>query len=818
MGTMLRNNLKIAFRTLSRHKFFSMIKVLSLAVGLSASFVIGLMVYYDLSFDKFHPDRELIYRVTTEFTTPEGKFYNPGVTVPLATTLEEGVSGLDAVAPVILTYPLNVRNTTTDQLFKNPQLVVYSDNKYFDVFKYDWLFGSQENILKGPNELVLTENRAKMYFPKVPVGEIVGKTLIYNDSIALTVTGIVANFKKRTDIIFEEFISIESANNLETSNVLSNPEWGNTSSASQLFLKLTDKSNSKTVQSELDKIVAQHQNPETVAFGQKRRFHMQPLNDLHFNPNYYTFDFNESRASKSVLISLGCIALFLLLLGCINFINLNTAQATQRSKEIGIRKTLGSSKKQLVAQFLGETFFLTFIAGLLSLALAFWLLRLFSDFIPSGLKFEIFSEPLVIALIFVLLILVTFLSGFYPALILSNFKVTSVLKGHFLFKGDRAPLRKYLTVFQFVIAQIFIIGTLLVGKQLNFLMSKDMGIRVEALANIRTPWQHQSLIKRVRLADEIGTLPGVSQVSLSSHAPASFSSNSSHVTYYDGEKEVRTELKFLYGDKNYLNLYDIELLAGRKHLNDTIREFVINETYRKLLGFENPLDAIGKTIKVSDESYPIVGVMEDFNQRSLKTAIEPMAFAGDWYRKERSRFNIIHFSLEATKPENWPHTISQIEKAWNGVYPDSDIEVNFMDDVVRRFYEQERRTSVLMKWATGLAVVISCLGLLGLVVYTTERRTKEIGVRKVLGASMAQLNILLCKEFLMLVAIAFVIAAPIAWYGTNYWLEGFAYKTEMSWWIFVISGAAMLLVSLLIMSIRTIAKAKTNPVKSLRTE
>jgi len=686
------------------------------------------------------------------------------------------------------------------------------------ILKYLVINGFRVQLLENPNELVLTESRARKYFPDESIAGIVGKTLIYNDSVPLKVTGVVADFKQRTDIIFEEFISLKTTGNLDTADMLRNPQWGSTSSASQLFLRLADKTGVSVVQSELDKIVKEHEDPESLAFGQERRFHMQALSDMHFNPDYYTFDFSSSRASKSVLISLGCIAIFLLLLGCINFVNLNTAQATQRAKEIGIRKTLGSSKKQLVFQFLGEAFVLTSIAGILSLVLSFWLLQIFSDFIPSGLSFEIFSEPIVMGLIFILLLAVTFLSGFYPALVLSHFRPVSVLKNQVLFKGDKSALRKYLTVFQFAIAQVFIIGTLLVGKQLNFLMAQDMGIKTEALASFQTPWQHQSIDKRVRLLEGIESIPGVEAVSLSSYPPASFSSNSSHVTYFDEEKEINTELKFLYGDKNYLSLYDIEILAGRKHLNDTIREFVINETYLNLLGFQTPQDAIGQTIKMSDESYPIVGVMEDFNQRSLKTAIEPMAFAGDWYRKERSRFNIIHFALEAKNSQNWTPTITQIGKLWSAVYPDSDIDVKFMDDTVKRFYEQERRTSVLLNWATGLSILISCLGLLGLVVYTTERRTKEIGIRKVLGASLAQLNFLLCKEFLLLVGIAFLIAIPVAWYGLKYWLQEFAYRTEMSWWIFFLSGIAMLIIAFIIMSIRTISKANANPVKSLRTE
>ena len=817
---MIKNYFKITIRSIWKHKLFSAIKIGSLAIGLSASFVIGLMVYYDYTFDKFHKDGERIYRVTTKFSTPDGDFYNPGVTVPLANTLQEDVPGLDAVAHIYATYPTNVRNEGSDRTFKQPDYVIYADQEFFHVFDYIWLAGSKDGVLMAPNELVLSERRAKKYFPDTPVAQTVGETLIYNDSIPLKVAGVVANFKNRTDIIFEEFISLKTAKVMDDTNVFNDPQWNNTSSNSQLFLKMAKNRNPKNLQESLDQIGEVHQDKDAMAYGEQRKFHLQPLSDLHFNPNYYTFDFDSpSSASKSALLSLSCIALFLLLLGCVNFINLNTAQATQRSKEIGVRKTLGSSKKQLVFQFLGETFILTLLAGLLSLLLATWLLDIFSDFIPKGLGLEIFSESPIIALMAIILILATLLSGFYPALVLSRYQPINVLKNNVLGTPHTASLRKYLTVFQFIIAQVFIIGALFVGKQLNYLMTKDMGIKTEALASFHIPWQYNNYFdKKVRLLNEIEAIPAVEKTSLSSHPPTSNSSNSSKVSFFKEGNEIHTELRFLHGDQDYLDLYNIELIAGRKPLNDTIKELVINETYLKILGFNNPGDILGQVLKVGKNSYPIVGVMNDFHQESLKASIEPIAFRGDWYRSNRSRFNLIHFALDPKKPETWANAIAEIEKAWQKIYPDADIEVNFMDDMIRNFYEQERRTAVLLKWATGLSILISCLGLLGLVFYTTERRTKEIGVRKVLGASVSQLTLLLCKEFMKLVGIAFMAAIPIAWYMLRIWLEEFAYKTEISWWVFLLSGLAMLMIAFVVMGARTVNAASRNPTHSLRTE
>ena len=456
-------------------------------------------------------------------------------------------------------------------------------------------------------------------------------------------------------------------------------------------------------------------------------------------------------------------------------------------------------------------------AALLSVFLAGWLFRIFSDFIPEGVDFALLNHPVVLAVIVLLVLGVTLLSGFYPALILSKYKPVSVLKNQVVSGNDRSALRKYLTVFQFVIAQVFIVATLIVGKQLNFLMSKDMGFRTETNAYVRA-WQNDDLDKRMAFAEAIRKIPEVSLVSLANDPPASNNTKSMTVTFVDNQKELHTELQQLYGDLNYLRLYGIDLMAGRDRLNDTIQEFVINETYSKILGFQNPIDAVGQSLKIDDERVSIVGVMEDFHQRSLRSNIQPMALVGDSNREFYAQFNTIHFSLNKKAFESMTEIVAKIARAWKVVYPEDEFELNFMDDTVKQFYEQERKTSVLLSWATGLAILISCLGLLGLVIHTTERRTKEIGIRKVLGASLTQLQVLLCKEFLILVGIAFAIAAPIAWWGMDNWLQDFAYKTDLSWWVFVLSGVAMLLIALIVVSIRTIAAANRDPVKSLRTE
>ena len=815
---MIKNYFKIAWRNLMKHKVFSLINVIGLTIGLSASFVIGLMIYYDATFDTFHNDSDRIYRVVTDFRGPEEKDYNPGVTLALEDAIKDN-SNLEVVSGFYIERPSKVENKELESEFKWPDLVIYADANYFKIFDYKFLAGDDANVLSNPNNVILTEKRAADYFPNTAPNDIIGKTLVYNDSLNITVTGIVENFKERTDFVFEEFISHSTLMQTRLRDQFLNKQWDNTNSNSQLFVKLKASSGLTVVQNRLADLAKEHQDEEAKKYGYEQLFTLQPLADIHFNEDYGIYDWSKGQASKSLLTNLGLVALFLLVLGCINFINLNTAQASQRAKEIGIRKTLGSSRKQLIGQFMGETFLLVLVSALLSLALSKWLINVFSDFVPEGLSFELFKTPLIMVGIIVLLLIVTFLSGFYPALVLSKFNTVSVLKNHLAIGDKKVKLRKFLTVFQFAIAQVFIIATLLVGKQINYLLNKDMGFKTDAIVSIRSPRSESELSKKELYAEKLRAISQIKEVSIGGAAPASFSTNSTEINYMDGEKEVKSELQFIFGDANYSKLFELEILAGRSIRNDTIKELVINETCRKRLGFKNPEDAIGKTIALNEENVPIIGVMADFHQRSLKSDIKPMAYRGDWNRAWWSQFQEVHIAFQNKSSEGLKGTLLEIKNAYTSVYSEvDDYEVKFMDESIQKFYNRESKISKLLNWATGLSILISCLGLLGLVIYTTNRRVKEIGVRKVLGASLMQINTLLCKEFLILVAIAFIVAAPIAYYGINNWLQDFSYKTSISFWVFLVSGFAMIFFALLVISVKTLQAANANPVNSLRSE
>jgi len=778
--------------------------------------VIGLMVYYDFTFDKFHKDDKRIYRIVTRRESPSRIFHIAGTSTAFPDVLREKISTVEQLTYFNIWNPEKVSQWGSNRVFENPEFVVFTDTTYFNLFKYQWLAGSSSSALTSPAQVVLSQKRAKRYFPESKPKDVIGKVLVYNDSVQATVTGVVANFENRTDLKFEEFVSLPTASKTGQVQQLQSKTWDQLSSSDQVFIKLKENTDDKVVEQQLNDLYNASTSPN--ALWEVIYIKLQALSDIHFNPDYSIFPFSDKTASKPVLKSLILIAIFLLLLGCFNFINLKTAQASQRSKEIGVRKTLGGSRRQLIAQFLVETFLLTLCAAILSTFFSMWLFDIFKDFFPKGFSVEIFLSPVFIAASILFVILMVFASGVYPGFVLSRFKPVTVLKGGEVRLESKGSLRKAITVFQFSIAQIFVISTLLVIKQINFLMSEDMGFEKEAIAYVTTPDDEYTLGKKQVLYNKLSAIPEIENLSIGGMPPASTSSMGTTANFKDKEVELDIGVELLYGGTNYLDFYGIELLAGRTILNDTIAEYVINEELMHALGFNNPMDVLGKSFSKPDQMIPIVGVMRNFNQHSLEVGIKPMIFTGDPLRNYYSQFRNIHFKLPKDKTGNGIAVLDKVSKAYQEIYPNDEVAIRFVDEDIAKFYDQEKRISKLLNWATGLTVLISCLGLLGLVIHTTSRRTKEIGIRKVLGASILQINALLCTDFLKLVIVAYVIALPIAWWGLHQWLEDYAYKTEMSWWVFALSGLGMMLLAVLIMSFKTLKAAIANPVKALRTE
>jgi putative ABC transport system permease protein len=804
---MANHHLKTAFRGLFKNKAFTIINILGLSIGTSAALVIYLIVQYDLSFDHFEPGGDRVYRVVSK----GDNWSNEGVPAPLHTALYE-LPGIEKEAAFFQYNGEEAKigipqgNNEAPKIFKKQQQIVFADGAYFDLFPHQWLAGSMGTSLKSPYQVVLSERRARLYFPGIPVSLMIGKTVLLNDTVATVVSGIVKDLKENTDFNNEVFIALSTIPGSNLKNDYQWTEWGNTNSFSQVMVRLVPGISPQKMERQIADVFKKHKGQDN-----KSTHLLQPLNDIHFNQDL------NGPVSKSTLWDLSLLAIFILLLGAINFINLSTAQASTRAKEIGMRKILGSSKGRLIARFMNETLLLTAVAALFSILIAPFLLKLFSDFIPKELDQRTVWQPHVLVFLVILIGVVGFLSGFYPALVITRFNPLSVTKNQPVSQNGHTRgvwLRKALTVSQFVVAQVFIIGTLVVGSQIHFSLRKDMGFRKDAIVNFYVPFDFSHPNdKKFVLLNKLRTIPEIEGVSLGNQSPAFNGWMTTEVSFKDGKKDITLSPDSRSGDTGFISLYHIKILAGRNVLpTDSATELLVNETLARQLGFKHPADAVGQNLGYDGKQLPIAGVMSDFHLTSMRTAIHPLIFYSD-----RRYGYVMHVALRPSV-DTWKTAIAKVQTAWKEVYPEQDFDYTFLDKTIESFYDQDKKLSGLLTWSAGIAVFISCLGLLGLVIFTANQRTKEIGIRKVLGATVAQIISLLSKDFIQLVGMAFLIAIPIAWWTAHQWLQNFAYHTTVQWWIFVVSGLFMLVIALIILCVRAGKAALANPTQSLRAE
>jgi putative ABC transport system permease protein len=814
---MLRSHLVISLRNIWRNKFFSFIHIFGLSIGISASLVIFLIVKYEFSFDKFEPDGDRIYRVVMDMKFNGMQAFSAAVPAPLPNAIRNEVTGVDVTVPVMqfqgdATANVSAILANRSVLFKKQEDIVFTVNDYFNLVPFEWAAGSPSSALTKPFSVVLTESRAKQYFPGIAPIDLPGRRLVYND-IETEITGVVKDLNEITDLTSKEFISYSTIFETNLRENFMMDVWNDHMAYSKTWLKLSASNDKAGVGKQLNALLRKYNPDANKDKANTEAFALQPLSTVHFNGNYA--DFGTRIADKPTLYALLALAAFLLLLGCINFVNLSTAQASHRAKEIGIRKTIGSSREQLMTQFLLETLLLTFLSTVVSISIAPGLLQLFAGFIPAGIEFDIIRQPSLLIIPAALLFVVGLIAGFYPAIVLSKFRPAAVLKNQ-AFAGSptrNAGLRKILTVSQFAIAQFFLIGALMIGKQIHYSLNQDLGYRKDAIINFQIP--RDTVASHVdRLVNEINAVPGVQMVSTGFFSPAAEGAAFMSITYNNGKEALSPNVQVRWGDPNYIDLYNIHLVAGRNiGSGKDVNEALINETYAKELGFESPVDALQKElIDRRSTRITIVGVMRDFHEGSFHRRIGNMLFVS-------SRSNdFFHVALDPTRMSEWQQSIAGIDKAYHDIYPEEEFNYTFFDETIASFYKREQQTAQLLNWATGLSIVISLLGLLGLVIYVSEARTKEIGIRKILGATVSNLVFILSKEFVMLILIAFAIAAPFAWYAISKWLESFQYRTPISTWVFAISGIALLVVAVVTLSVQTIRTATSNPVKSLRNE
>jgi putative ABC transport system permease protein len=813
---MFKNFILGGSRNLWRNRLFSLINISGLAIGISASLVIFLIVNYQYSFDRFEKERDRIYRVVSTMHFPGQEFRLPGVPLPMSGAVQREVSGVEISAPVILffsdpTVGVGLPDNLTPVQFKKEPDVIFTNDSYFKLISYNWLAGNP-GCLQKPFSVVLTESRAKKYFPEIPPSSLIGHTLTYDDSILVTINGVVQDLNEITEFRFKEFLSLNTIPSSSLKKSYNWDSWSNINSSSQLFVKLIKGASAEQVLSQIQSVRSKYYKDNFL----KTTHSLQPLNEIHFDSELGNFD--DTQANKSTLLGLLVVAAFLLLLGCINFINLTTAQGTQRAKEIGIRKTLGSSKKQLIFQFLSETFLLTFIATGISIVMVPLLLKAFSSYIPAGVSFNEILQPGVLLFIIIIIMIVGLLSGFYPALTVTRLNPVAVLKNQIQSSPNtrKAVMRKTLTIVQFIIAQFFIFAILVVSKQIHYLLNKELGFKKEAIVTIDLPSADKDTDKKLVLRQKISGIPEVDQVVLASFPPASNAMSFGTMSIDYGKKKLESSVEFKYADSDYFALYKMKLLAGRfPRSTDSTMEYLINNTYAQVIGFKSPSEAIGKYLERGNSKIEIVGVLADFHSHSLHSEIKPLVFSS-----ALNEYSTLHIGLKPKieGSQNWKSAISKMEKLWKEEYPEDEFSYQFLDESIAKFYKSEQDVSILLSWATGLTIFISCLGLLGLAVYTTNLKTKEIGIRKVLGASVNQIVFLLSRDFVQLILFAFVISAPFCWWAMNKWLEEFAFRTTLDWWVFAVGGLLMVSFALLVLSIRTIRSASANPIQSLRTE
>lgn len=802
---MFKNYFKIAWRNLLRNKLRTSIHVLGLSLGISICFLIFNLVLHAYSFDKFHPDLERIYRVTSVTEWGEETYPNSGTPGPLGEVIQDEIAGIEEKARLYTLSQTMVANPSEDKVYGRTNGVTFSDLGFFRIFPRKWLAGNPETALVEPNTAVISESSLKKYFPGSDPASVLGKELVWvdSDSIIARITGVVEDFTEKSDFIFTDFISFSTIDSEEEKEWYGINSWGNVNSGSQLFVKVGENNNADQLNEALESIVAKNYDPDEEG---KMVFLVEPLTELHFTQNY-----TDTTVSKVFLQGLISIGLIILVLATLNFINLETAQAIGRAKEVGIRKTLGGRRFQLIFQFLTETYLIVVLATGLGLALVEIMKSVFSEYLPQGFsidhliwqnRFFYVGFP----------VLITLFSGIYPSMILSGYQPHRALKGETSASRGFSVgvfLRKNLTVLQFSASIAFIILVLVLNQQIRFVSSQPLGFEKEEVMYSTLPFL-SSPDKMAQLQDRLNQKSNVKGTSLSGSLVSSTSiwTSDAYVPIDTTEKQIYVQVMNV--DSAFVAVNGIPLLAGTSGSNKA-DEIVVNQNFLKEAGIATPEEAIGLTIRYNESQKKIVGVMGNFHSRTLREEIRPLLFTVN-----SQFFQTITVKLE--KGQNLAMAKKELEDSYKEIYPYEAAEFKFLDSQVEQFYEEDMKIRNVLGGACILAILISAMGLFGLSSYTIAQRTKEISIRKVLGASILQILSLISREYVLLILVSFALAVYPAYYFLNDWLSGFTYKIAMPFSLFGVSGLGVMLLCLLIVGLHSYAAAQTNPAKVLKDE
>ncbi|MBL7809396.1 MAG: ABC transporter permease [Saprospiraceae bacterium] len=811
---MISNNLKLAFRNLRKQKGFAIINILGLSVGIASVLLIFRMVQFELGFNKNFRHYDRIVRVCTQEKGLEGQeSFTRGVPIPAMSEIKNTITQFAATSrikenwPTVLVpnpgggAPLKKFNT------EEGEIALFAEPAFLDIFDFGWLAGNQGNILKEPNTLVLSQKMAEKCFGSWQ--NAVGQTLLI-DNEPMMVQGVITNAPPQCDFPINMLISYQT--------LISSPDkyeyrddWGSTSSNDQIFALLNNPAQFQEANVAVEKVGKKQYVDESGGQSSYKGHLLQPLAGMHYDDRFGTFATHV--ISKSRLWVLSSIGLLILLMACFNFINLSTAQALRRSREVGVRKTLGGSHAALFGQFMSETAMIVGFSVLLGTLIA-WLglplLERISE-VPTDLPF--LNQPVLWIFISALALVVTLLSGFYPALVLAGFNPIKALKNDLFNQASSGNgLRKGLVVMQFLIAQALIVGTIITLGQLDYLRNMDMGFRKELVYTFNMAGDSIAQSRMSGFKQRLLQIPGVESVSFSSDQPSSGSTWMTNFAVGRGTDYQRFNTTIKYGDADFLQTYGMKMVAGRwLEPSDTVKEYVVNETMVKKLGIANPEEILQKELRMGSGKWrKIVGVIQDFHAHSAHRELEPMTLSSNL-----ERFYVTGVKI---KPQNIKATTEAIQKVHDETFAEQVFDASFFDEQIADFYLDENRFSDTCKGFGAIAIFISCLGLLGLATHAAQRRTKEIGIRKVLGAGVSGITMLLAKDFLKLVLIAIVIASPLAYYLMDKWLQDFSYRINIQWWMFVLAGFVAILIAFLTVSLQSVKAALANPIKSLRSE
>ncbi|MFD2288177.1 FtsX-like permease family protein [Pedobacter petrophilus] len=796
---MFKLNLKIALRNLWKNKGYTFINVIGLSIGMASCILIFLFIRYQLSFDEGFKNENRIYRMVTDWKYDAFDDYSNGVSIPAVNVVKNEIVGLEKTAAIFRRWSIiRVRDEAGKDLIKNDETIYYSEPDFFEIFGAKWLFGNSYEALSQPNTAALSETSAKKYFGNVR--NAMGKSITMGNKTLLKVTGVFKDMPKNSSFPLNVVVSYQ------TFPDKADDCWDCVSSGNELYVLLKDGLKAEDITASLAQFNKNNYADRKVAGNQ--RIEIEALRAIHFSEHYDNFSYQN--IGKTQLYGLAIIALFLIVTACINFINLSTAQAINRAKEVGVRKVMGGMRKQLVMQFLSETFIVTLVAMLIACVLAELCIPQFQNLFKGQLELGLFQHPVIFIFMILLVLFVGFLAGFYPSMIMSGFNPALAIKNKVALNNGGLSLRKILVVVQFAISIILIISTIVVMRQMEFVQQKPLGFNSSEVMMVALPNDSLNRLKHENFKQRLLSIPGVKMVSFCQNPPLSPNINSSDFTF-NGIKNKDFEVRRMQADEDYYALFDLKLIAGKLFAKgDKGKGYVVNETFIKKVHINNPQDAIGKVINSNGENIPIIGVIKDFNDLSLKEKISGLTITTGKNNYWRAAIKLDAKQVFVAD--------KKVEELWNRMFPSHIYSSTFVNEDINGQYETEKIMGVLFKVFAGVIIFISFIGLFGLISFVATQRTKEMAIRKVLGASTFELVKMLNGSFLMMVFIANIIAWPIAYLFVNGWLNGFAYRMELSVWPFILAMCITMIITMLTVSIRSYKAAVTNAVDALKYE